>query len=103
MAGLPCDVCQEDTTYVLRGEAGLDGSDELIYRRWRVCVNKACEKYLHRRVSVEYYPDEQGELTVYEPGEIRRLLASTGQRPPGDSGDLPMLPWDVDVGETRQT
>lgn len=94
MAGLPCDTCQEDTTYVLRGEAGLDGSDELIYRRWRVCVNKRCERYLHRRVSVEYYPEDQGEPTIYEPGEIKRLLAATGQRLEESEDALPMLPWD---------
>ncbi|BDP42905.1 hypothetical protein DAETH_28740 [Deinococcus aetherius] len=93
MAGLPCDTCQEDSTIVLRGEAGLDGEDELIYRRWRVCLNPNCERYLHRRTSVEYYPEDQGEPKVYELTELKRAMDALGLRPNAPGNDLPMLPW----------
>lgn len=94
MAGLPCDTCQEDSTIVLRGEAGLDGADELIYRRWRVCTNPRCERYLHRRVTAEYYPAVQDTPKVYEEREIKRIIRAMGLKSgPGD--DSPMLPWDA--------
>lgn len=96
MAGLPCDVCQEDSTVVLNGQSGLDADGVLVYRRWRVCTNPNCERYMHRRETLEHYPEQEPEqeVKIYEPTEVRRILrAMGGSLPPGASGELPLLPW----------
>lgn len=93
MAGLPCDACQEPVPVVQVFDAALDGDGELIKVRWRVCTNPKCEKYMLRRVSVEYYPAQQGEPHMYKPGDVKRLLRAMGVNPNAPSADLQLLPW----------
>lgn len=98
MPGLPCDVCQEDV-YVLNGEVMDDANGQAYYRRYRVCINPKCGRYMHRRVTVEYYPEEREKPKVYKPSEVRRILRAMGKPPPPTlrlaSGEvIPPLPWD---------
>ena len=96
MPGLPCDTCQEDSSYVLNGEDLDDATGQTYFRRFRVCTNPRCPKFMHRRISVEYYPEDQGKPKVYQPDEFNRLRRAMGMYKPGTFADdaSPLLPWD---------
>lgn len=96
MSGLPCDACQEPTPVIQTFEPTLDGNGELVKLRWRVCTNPNCEKYMVRRVSVEYYPEQQGEPYIYQPRQVKRILRAMGVNAGAPLGDLPLLPWGED-------
>ena len=74
MAGLPCDVCQEESIVIPVGVVGEDAQGTLIYRRYRVCVNPRCEKYRLRRESVEMYlPGQEVQVRV-DTQQLRQYL-----------------------------
>lgn len=72
MAGLPCDVCQEDTVVLSHGEIGVDADDRLLYRRFRTCNNPNCSKYRLRRATVEVFIEAPERKVT--PAEIRAFL-----------------------------
>ncbi len=74
MAGLPCDVCQEDTIVIPLGTVGEDAAGILFYRRYRVCVNPNCERYRQRRTSLEAYLPEDGPPVLVERAQLRPYL-----------------------------
>jgi len=89
MAGLPCDACQEETV-VLNGEAGQDGDGANMYRRYRVCINPTCERYMLRRESAEIFLEVENEIR-YRPADVKRILRATGPQPADEDSSQPSL------------
>lgn len=85
MAGLPCDVCQEDTIVIPQGVIGEDADGALVYRRYRVCVNPRCERYRHRRESLEMYLPQEGPPTLVDTRQFQQ------RAPAAANSSLPSL------------
>lgn len=79
MAGLPCDACQEPSLILPTGvdSVGEDVDGQLIYRRYRVCINPTCERYRQRRETLEAYLPETGKPVLMDTQQLRQYL------PPG--------------------
>lgn len=78
MAGLPCDVCQEETIVLPTGteSVGEDADGQLIYRRYRVCINPTCERYRQRRETLEAYLPQDGPPVLMDTAQLRQYLPS---------------------------
>lgn len=73
MAGLPCDVCQEETTVMSNGEAGTLENGVLFYRRYRVCTNPKCPRCGEVRNTGEAFLPDPETVRKVSAREVKRL------------------------------
>ncbi|WP_288482124.1 hypothetical protein [uncultured Deinococcus sp.] len=72
MAGLPCEVCQEEAIVVPSGFIVSDNSGNTIYKRYRVCSNPTCDLYLIRRETFEVFAPLSPDAVIF-PANIAML------------------------------
>lgn len=98
MAGLECDVCMNPTIVIDNGVAETDADGRVTYRRYRVCTNPNCQKFRHRRETVEIFlPDDPAEEPfLVSPRELKMVAVAEDDpwQPPLFSGSskAPDLP-----------
>lgn len=55
MAGLPCEVCQEEALVIPTARVIEDATGRMVYHRYRTCTNPDCDLYLVRRNTLEVF------------------------------------------------
>lgn len=94
MSGLPCEACQEPTHVIPTGQLLDDANGRVLYRRFRVCTNTACEFYLIRRETLEVAVPLTPNVFIVSPqlNNLGHLRLPPRTTPPPDLAPHPSEP-----------